>query len=156
VLANGGMLPSPAGGPNENEVSPRRRGVRQGGILLLTGAVLVPILGVLDSFARYPQFLHLLVAIAAIICFIGGPLRMVFAALFEEGAPIRPQVAPRSYTPPSLPARSGMPPHGAVALPPASANPPTGWKPNTAELLRPPSVTESTTRLLDNNETKDR
>ena len=29
----------------------------------------------------------MLAALAAIICFIGGPLRMFYAAVFEEGAP---------------------------------------------------------------------
>jgi hypothetical protein len=45
-----------------------------------------------------------------------------------------------------------------IALPPAAANPATGWRPrpNTAEIYQPPSITENTTRLLDKDEPKNR
>src|SRR5262245_22824375 len=73
LLHNGGMLPvyAPEG---PSEMSPRRRGVRQGGIMLLSGAVLIPILGVFSSFLHDSMFLQILMGIAAIICFVGGPL----------------------------------------------------------------------------------
>ena len=58
--------------------------------------MIVPILGMFASFTN-ATFLEILAALAAIICFIGGPLRMLFAALFEEGAP-RPF---RPYGPPT-------------------------------------------------------
>ncbi|HEY0385507.1 MAG TPA: hypothetical protein VGC64_05825, partial [Pyrinomonadaceae bacterium] len=40
---------------------------------------------------------------------------------------------------------------GAAALPPAQSIPVSTWRqrPNTAEIVNPPSVTEHTTRLLD-------
>src|ERR1051325_7292888 len=59
-------------------VSPRRKGVKQGSLLLLSGAVIVPILAMFASFSTFvlPQ---MLAALAAIICFIGGPLRMFYA-----------------------------------------------------------------------------
>ncbi|MGH9881553.1 MAG: hypothetical protein ACRD6N_08985 [Pyrinomonadaceae bacterium] len=161
LLRNGGMLAAYPESPEPKEISPRRRGVRQGGVLLLTGALLVPILGVLNSFSG-AMFMDILVAVAAIVCFLGGPLRMIFAALFEEGAPprympIASAIGP--YAPPTPPAHPAvMPVRGAGALPPAAANPVRGWKPrpNTAELAQPPSVTENTTRLLDKDETRER
>jgi hypothetical protein len=157
LLENRGMMPAYHAVDGAKEISPRRRGVRQGGILLLTGALVVPILGVLDSFAGNSSLLDIFVAIAAILCFLGGPLRMIYAALFEEGAPIR-QAGSASYLSPSTPQQSGVRGRGAEALPPAPANPATGWRsrPNTAELVRPPSVTENTTRLLDKDKPKDR
>jgi hypothetical protein len=157
LLENRGLLPRYHAVEGAREISARRRGVRQGGILLLTGALVVPILGVLDSFAGNSSLLDIFVAIAAILCFLGGPLRMIYAALFEEGAPIR-QAGSSSYLAPSVPLQSGMRGRGAEALPPAPANPATGWRsrPNTAELVRPPSITENTTRLLDKDEPKDR
>jgi len=136
-------------------MSPRKKGVRQGGILLLSGALVVPILGVLDSFARSSEFLDILVAIAAIICFVGGPLRMLYAGLFEEGAPLKTQIPAPAYFRPAL-----QPPRGTShsALPPSAVSPAAGWRarPNTAELVQPPSITENTTRLLDQEEPRDR
>jgi hypothetical protein len=153
LLHNNGMLPSvPAEG--SGEMSPRRRGVRQGGAMLLAGAVLVPILGVFTSFSN-SAFLEILTAIAAIICFLGGPLRMIFAALFEEGAPSRPALPLASYAPPPPAIRPGVPVRQNV-LPPPTTTPPMGWRrPNTAELTQPPSVTENTTRLLDKEEPRE-
>lgn len=157
LLENRGVLPVYHAVDGAKEISARRRGVRQGGILFLTGVLVVPILGVLDSFARNSSLLDIFVAIAAILCFVGGPLRMIYAALFEEGAATRP-AASSSYLAPSVPLQSGMRGRGAEALPPAPANPATGWRsrPNTAELVRPPSITENTTRLLDKDEPRDR
>src|SRR5262249_40310063 len=86
LLAHNGMLPTIAGGEGKHEISARRRGVRQGGILFLTGILLVPIMGVLSHYSD-SNFIELLTAIAALLCFVGGPLRMLYAALFEEPAP---------------------------------------------------------------------
>ncbi|MFN2533281.1 MAG: hypothetical protein ABR555_18515 [Pyrinomonadaceae bacterium] len=154
LLSHGGMLPVYRASDVETKISPRKRGVKQGGLLLLSGAVLVPILGVLSSFARNSNFIDILVAFAAIICFLGGPLRMLFAAVFEEGGPNfgRSEVpyvsspAPRQFS-----SRVQSNP-----LPPASVQPPP-WRPRpiTAELAAPPSVTENTTRLLDKEDSRD-
>jgi hypothetical protein len=154
LLHNRGMLPALASS-EPTEMSPRKKGVRQGGILLLSGAVLVPILGVFYSFTG-SVFLNIVLAVTAIICFLGGPLRMLFAGLFEEGAPQKTFVPMHSYTPPATPMSPAVPGHRAGALPPRSV--PTGaWRPRptTAELAQPPSVTENTTRLLDKEESKE-
>ena len=150
LLANSGMLPVYRSTDEPTQMSPRKRGVRQGMILLLTGALLVPILGVLSSYSN-STFLEVLVALAAIICFVGGPLRILFAAVFEEGAQtklVRPYVAAPVSAPHFAPQvqRAG--------LPPPAAQPPMGWKsrPTTAELAGPTSVTEHTTRLLNKEE----
>jgi len=150
LLHNGGLLPAGYEGPTE--ISPRRRGVRQGGILLLVGAVLVPILGVFNAFAG-GVFIEILTAIAAIIFFLGGPLRMIYAGLFEEGAPKRPGLP---YIPPAKPTPS-FPARNVGALPPPMAKPTGSWRPRptTAELAQPPSVTENTTRLLDKEEPRE-
>jgi len=150
LLANSGMLPVYRSTDEPTQMSPRKRGVRQGMILLLTGALLVPILGVLSSFSN-STFLEVLVALAAIICFVGGPLRMLFAAVFEEGAQnklVRPYVAA------PLPAPHFAPQVQRAGLPPPAVQPPMGWKsrPTTAELAGPTSVTENTTRLLNKEE----
>ena len=158
LLGTGGIIPAYRA-PISNEpvpVSPRRKGVKQGGLLFLSGAVIVPILAMFASFASGSTFLEILAALAAIICFIGGPLRMLYAAVFEEGAP-RPV---RTFGPPvqmHVPQQFGPPVQGPAALPPPPARVPN-WRgrPNTAELASPPSVTENTTRLLEKEDRTER
>jgi uncharacterized membrane protein YvbJ len=86
LLSNGGNLPVYRNPDEPVPVSPRRKGVKQGLVLFLSGILVVSILGVFASFSNFvlPQ---MLTALAAIICFVGGPLRMFYAAVFEEGAP---------------------------------------------------------------------
>ncbi len=136
------------------EMSARRKGVRQGAALFLAGTVMVPVLGVINGFAHGPNLLDILVPLAAIIFFLGGLIRMLFAALFEEGAP-RHHVVTTSYAP--LPI-SQLGAHAPGALPPAQNNPAPGWRsrPNTSEIRHPSSVTENTTRLLDKSDPANR
>jgi hypothetical protein len=155
LLGTGGMVPVYRSPDEPVPISPRRKGVKQGGLLLLSGAVIVPILGLFASFsnAAFPQ---ILAALAAIICFIGGPLRMLYAALFEEGAP-----RPMMYGPAPMPMQPqfGPPARQNPALPPPPpVRSPSSWRsrPNTAELVNQPSVTENTTRLLDKEDRTDR
>jgi len=156
LLNNGGLVPVYRDPDEPVAVSPRRKGVKQGGLLLLLGAVIVPILGMLASFSN-AAFLEILTALAAIICFIGGPLRMLYAGVFEEGAP-RPF---RPYGPPPTPMpvhpQQFGPPVQRPALTPPPARAQGGWRrPNTAELANPPSVTENTTRLLEKEDRSER
>ena len=155
LLSNGGSLPVYRT-PDEQPVpvSARRKGVKQGGQLLLSGAVLVPVLGIFASYSN-STFLEMLTALAAIICFMGGPLRMLFAAVFEEGAP-KPV---RMYGPGPMQMPQQFAPHmSSPALPPPPVRPQPSWRtrPNTAELVNPPSVTENTTRLLDKEDRTER
>jgi len=153
LLSNGGALPVYRSPDEPVQVSARRKGVKQGGLLFLSGAVIVPILGVFASYGN-SAFVEILAALAAIICFLGGPLRMLFAAVFEEGAP-RPI---RTFGPPApMHVPQQFVPHGQnAALPPPRQQPSWRTRPNTAELVNPPSVTENTTRLLDKEDRTDR
>ncbi|HEX7771739.1 MAG TPA: hypothetical protein VF435_04915 [Pyrinomonadaceae bacterium] len=153
MLSNGGNLPVYRNPDEPVPISARRKGVKQGGLLLLSGAVIVPILGIFASYSN-SAFLEILTALAAIICFMGGPLRMLFAAVFEEGAP-KPV---RMYGPaPMHMPQQFAPPAPSPALPPPPARPQPSWRrPNTAELVSPPSVTENTTRLLEKEDRTER
>ena len=150
VLAHRGMLPQYQPVSGEKEPSARRKGVKQGALMMLLGAVLVPALGIFYAFSDI-NFLQMLCALAAVIFFIGGPLRMLYAALFEEGAPTyKFAPPPGSYAPPAMSPQ----PARVAALPPAApmANPPSSWRqPQTAEIFQP-SVTDNTTRLLDKSD----
>ena len=155
LLNNGGMIPAYRPSDEPAQDSPRKKGVKQGALLMLLGIVLVPILGMFASFsnAALPQ---ILAAFAAIICFVGGPTRMLYAALFEEGAPnpFRHYAPPIPTHVPQQFAQRGQ----APALPPPPARSASSWRarPNTAELVNPPSVTENTTRLLEKEDRTDR
>jgi hypothetical protein len=153
LLASGGMMPIYRSPDEPVQISPRRKGVKQGAVLLLSGAVIVPILGIIASFSP-SSFPQLLAALAAIICFVGGPFRMLYAALFEEGAP-KPLAM---YGPPPVMPPQFAPPRQNAALPPPPVHTPSAWRgrPNTAEVANPPSVTENTTRLLDKEDQTNR
>src|SRR6266702_321265 len=124
LLARGGMLPQyqPQG---EKTISPRRKGVKQGASLLLIGAILVPVLGVMSGFApgRLENVFAFFAAVAAIICFVGWPLRMLYAAIFEDGAQA-PRFAPTSgYASPASATSIG--PARFTALPSPPIHPPS-------------------------------
>jgi len=156
LLNSGGQLPVYRAPDEPVPVSPRRKGVKQGGLLFLSGIVIVSILGMFASFSG-SAFLEILTSLAAIICFVGGPLRMLYAALFEEGAPrpLRPYGPPAPM--PTHPQQFGPPPQQRPALNPPPARAQGAWRrPNTAELANPPSVTENTTRLLDKEDRTER
>ncbi|MFN2576929.1 MAG: hypothetical protein ABR607_04485 [Pyrinomonadaceae bacterium] len=157
LLAHGGMLPAYQPPPGEKTISARRKGVKQGVLLMLIGALLVPILGIMSNFAppRVDNVFVFFCAVSAIVCFLGGPLRMLFAAIFEEGAPPN-QFAPQlNY---KVPAQA-IPQARMAALPvqPAAVNPASQWRqrPQTAEIKTPGSVTDSTTQLLNREPRKE-
>jgi hypothetical protein len=151
LLAQGGVLKS-AGGEELRELalSPRRRGIKQGVLMMLVGTVVVPVLGILNAHQEQTTLLEILVAVSAIIFFAGGLMRILYAMLFESPAPTA-NLAGASQESTPAPATFNQESR-KPALPPAQSTPVPNFTPrriNTAELVRPPSVTENTTRLLD-------
>jgi hypothetical protein len=154
LLASGGVLPIQSEQIQETVDSPRRMGVRQGVMMMIVGTVLVPILGILYSFTERGNFLELLIPIAAVICFAGGLMRILYAVLFEQGAPSVKTNVPATVAAPTPPAPAQLKAEARVsALPPRQSTPAAFFTPprplDTAELVHPPSVTENTTKLLD-------
>ncbi|MBA2734750.1 MAG: zinc ribbon domain-containing protein [Acidobacteria bacterium] len=151
LLAGGGVLQSVGGEElREQALSPRRRGVRQGVVMMLLGTVIVPVLGILNAHQEQTTMLEILVAISAVIFFAGGLMRILYALLFESATPGSRGDSLTDVLPVSPAALNA----GAriSALPPAQSIPVsefTSRRMNTAELMHPPSVTENTTRLLD-------
>ena len=145
VLASAGKLPARYAASSEQ--SPRSKGVRQGGMLMLSTLLVVPVVTILT--VTLTNVGHILVPLAAILCFVGGLLRMLYALLMEDASPPIPAQQLTPYAPPipaQLPNRT----------PAATLSAPT-WnpRPNTAEIFTPPSVTENTTRLLKQDESKE-
>ena len=150
LLARGGATETPKTGPQVRGLSPRQKGMRAGVMQMVSGLLAVPIVAILSH--NIFGFEELLIPLAALITFVGGLLRIVYAKLYEDdtpemeaGAPHAPAAA--AAAPAHLSARARV-----SALPPQQSIPAKDFAPrraNTAELVPPPSVTENTTRLLD-------
>ena len=154
LLGHNGMLPHYPTDAGDTTISPRRKGVKQGVILMLLGVLFVPIFGAMAGFSGGPisDIFAFCAVITAIVCFVGGPLRMLFAGLFEEAAKPKSFMPAVSYLPPAMP----PPPQARVsALPPPSVSTqPWRARPDTAEIMPPTSVPDHTTKLLDKTESE--
>jgi hypothetical protein len=143
-LAFGG---APAGRVQEKPLSlasPRRKGIRRGAKVMFFSGALLPVTVLMSIAADEPFPLFF-----PVISFIVGLTITLYSYLFGEDFPaIKGQ--------PAQP--FGIGPQGAMsgqALPPASSIPiynpgNPGQRVRTNELAQPPSVTEHTTKLLDN------
>ena len=140
----GGALPASPTKPTWS--SPKARGMKQGVFILLLTFLVVPlaaIFSVIVNLKPWPA------AIAAITLFVGGLLRIAYAALFESSVPDNTSSLPADNRTELGPARSG----GALApqrAEPAAAFAAPGigrWR-DTNE-LEPHSITEKTTRHLE-------
>jgi hypothetical protein len=153
VLASGGQIPTRYVQPSNKKLSPRSKGIRQGAMLMLSTLLLVPLVSIISvNFLTNPQ---VLIPLTAIFCFVGGLLRILYAVLMEdEVAPPEANSMP-GYAPPVM---TQFDSSGRNALPPASANAATGWRPrsNTSDVYQPPSITENTTRLLNKDDPETR
>lgn len=150
IVANGGVLQ--VYDPQAKAPSARKRGVKQGGAMILLGAFVVPMLGVLSNIFMYSTDV---VGLAAIIFFLGGFLRLIYAAIFESGNPAdktleenvvetAQKLMNKKKTAGALPPQQSIPVNNYV--PPTQGN----WR-ETNELT-PTSVTDSTTKLLNKDE----
>lgn len=153
VIENDGLISTGSGtfiAPN----SPRRRGVMQGAFIFLLSFLIVPLAGILTVFLKIEPFLP---AIAAIVLTVGGLLRVVYALMFESGSPggktLEESVIAASQNAIAGKKKAGELPAGhsvpasVYAPPPAAGH----WR-DTNDLATPGSVTDSTTKLLTNEE----
>jgi hypothetical protein len=148
LLARGGITATTSqqtgmAGPQVRGLSPRQKGTRQGLMQMFSGLLVVPIVAILSH--HIFGWEGLIIPLAALITFVGGLLRIIYARLYEDDMP--------ELLTDALPAPAQLSARARVsALPPQQSIPATDFAPrrvNTAELVRPPSVTEHTTRLLD-------
>ena len=148
VVAQGGMLATRDTLVQGNKMSPRQKGVRQGAMLMLSTLLIVPLVVFLVLLTGTDRLIPL-VPLSAVVCFVGGLLRIFYALLFEDAGPQLIQGATASAAP-FMPAQLNAHVRG-TALPPAPGTPVNAWRqrPETAEIIQPPSVTENTTKLLD-------
>ena len=135
-------------GPQVRGLSPRQKGTRAGLMQMLSGLLVVPVIAILSH--NIFGWEGLIIPLAALITFIGGLLRIIYARLYEDDTP--------EMLPEALPAPAHLSARARVsALPPQQSVPARSFAPrraNTAELVPPPSVTENTTRLLDEDKAR--
>lgn len=87
----GGQMPRRAIEPDPGLVSPKIRGLKQGGIMFLSGMIIVPLLAILlDGILGVEP---VLAGVAALVLFLGGFLRMVYALLFQPNIRTSPDQA---------------------------------------------------------------
>ena len=144
LLLTGGVPPAYASQGELVPESPRRKGARLGGKVMLTGLFLAPALGLASELIGTPDEL----AIIGIIIFLAGIFRLLYALIFEQGTDRSRPAPTQGYVPPA----QFAPPRQASALPPQQTTPAHGYVPpraDTGEIVYRPSVTEGTTRLLD-------
>ncbi|MDQ3799652.1 MAG: zinc ribbon domain-containing protein [Acidobacteriota bacterium] len=153
LIANGGAFPPPQAltSPGAKKMTPRRKGLRKGGKLFMSGILIVPLLGIITmGILDMPGYF---VGIAALITFLGGLLRMIYALLFEsndlyemtleeEARGAAQNLLGRNKSAAALPPQQTVP--ASTYVPPTAGN----WR-DTNDLSATPSVTENTTKFLD-------
>lgn len=152
ILAGGKTKVSQAE-TSEDKRSPRRRGIRQGVMLMLLSLILIPayiLLAALfpaqdrliESSVSDTPFEKISQAILLTI-FMLGLARALYARFFQQGVRLEegePEVARSDGS------------SSKYELPPAPSIPVSGfgaWRPNTGEIVQSPAVTEHTTKSLD-------
>ena len=145
VVESGGELARPDAGVG---LTPRQRGTRKG-LMITAGGVLFFVLVAALMIVKEDFFPFLI--LAGLIITV-GVMRVLYGLLLEEHAPAKkPLKLPAAGAAPAL-AREG---NHAAELPPARAVPASAYvRPGaqTSDMAAAPSVTESTTRLLDEDE----
>lgn len=135
-----------AAGARKKETSERKKGIRRGAQILFFSMVIFPITIGISIAADSPEPL-----ILAFTPFIAGLLWMLYFRLFGDDTPIAtPQYVPPQQVPPQQ--QGAVPPRHA--LPAQYENSVSGlYAParNTADMMEKPSVTETTTKLLEDN-----
>src|SRR5215213_11796571 len=89
LLARGGVTATPAQrgrtGPQVRGLSPRQKGTRAGLMQMLSGLLVVPVIAILSH--NIFGWQQLIVPLAALITFVGGLLRIIYARLYEDDTP---------------------------------------------------------------------
>ena len=138
-LAGGALAAQPK--VEVSVASPRRKGIRRAAKLMFFSGVLFPIFLVISLAVDEggPMIFPILVFFVSLVM-------MLYARLFSDKTTPAINQAARTAVLESVSARSSLPP--ATSIPVSGVG---RQQVRTNELAQPPSVTENTTRLLDND-----
>ena len=119
-------------------MSPRRKGMRRAGKLMFFSAALFPVFVLFSAAIEEPGPI-----LVPFMIFFVSLAMMLYARIFSDPtAPVVNHIAgPQTSALRSTQARAALPPGGHIPMPSRHVR--------TNELAQPPSVTENTTRLLD-------
>jgi hypothetical protein len=142
LIDRGGILPTLENESKKQDYSARRQGIKQGVVLVMFAVILVSMVGVIA-----PPYHEALV----FAFLIAGLMRAIYAVLFQEGTSKQPTKPVRHedscLTTSELNAREAD-----AVLAPASRRPVKdigSERKERATEIEPPSVTENTTKLLE-------
>jgi hypothetical protein len=140
-LAGGGLPAKPGAEAPDDALSPRRKGIRRAAKLMFFSGVLFPVFLVLSLVMDEgaPMIIPLVIFFVAFVL-------MGYARLFsDKRAPASNQATTQTPALGSVSAQGSLPPATNIPMPGVGRQ-----QVRTNELVQPPSVTENTTRLLDN------
>lgn len=134
-----------------HSLTPRQRGMRKGALVMAAGLLFGVLTLVLTLFKE--DFFMLM--FPAALGFIYGFMRLLYGVLLEDDS-ARAKTAKKTHATPGEKSRAGLEAANARVseLPPARAVPVNAFRSaraDTSDMAAPPSVTESTTRLLEEN-----
>lgn len=150
LVVNEGLIPEKYVKGGGGKDSQRKRGIKRGAMLFLSGILIVPLFAII--FAGIFNTEGFIVAIAALLTFVGGILRMLYALLFESNVPDEKSLeenvleTSRAFLNKKQNANALPPPQSvptSAYVPPTAGN----WRDTTD--LQPSSVTDQTTKLLE-------
>ena len=139
-LAGGRLTAKPVEEPQVDALSPRRKGIRRAAKLMFFSGVLFPIFLAISIAVEEggPMFIPFFLFFVSVVM-------MLYARLFsDKNAPGNERVA-QTTTLSANSAPNYLPPANPLPTPPIGRQ-----RVRTNDLAQPPSVTENTTRLLDN------
>lgn len=152
LVVNNGLIPEKYVKKSGGKNTLKKKGVKKGAMLFLSGILIVPLMAII--FTGIFNTDGFIVGIAALLTFVGGILRMLYALLFEPsetgGTSLEQNVMETSRT---LLNKKQT----ANALPPQQSIQTNAYVPPTAghwrdtNDLQPSSVTDHTTKLLEDN-----
>jgi F0F1-type ATP synthase assembly protein I len=153
IIANNGLIPEKYVRAKDAKNSPKKRGIKQGATLFLSGILIVPLIAII--FAGIYNTEGFIVAIAALLTFVAGILRMLYAVLFESGNPNENTLEENVLVTGQKflnkqKNKNALPPEQSI--PASSYVPPTAGNWRDTSDLEPSGVTENTTKLLEKNE----
>lgn len=138
----GGGVPAPRNPePKDDANSPRRKKIRRAAKLMFFSVALFPLFLMISIIEDKPEPL-----IFPLMLFFVSLAIMLYARIFTDNtAPAELPAAAQTSALNSTPLRSSLPPAREVVMPVVGRQ-----QVRTNELAQPPSVTENTTKLLDN------
>jgi hypothetical protein len=156
VLSHGGTLPEREAEASTPQLTSRQRGKRIGLLLLLTGMVLAIIAGIINDSRAASSLPPLVLAQTlllfgpGIICLVAGFARFLYAVMLEPKTPRKVSSSLFQKNKIESPQLNAGERYAAL---PSHRVPVAEWgerRGDTSEMVKvPPSVTENTTRLLD-------